>query len=225
MNRNWGKSRPLNLKEPEIWRSRSENREISVKTGRLINWLAKMTKNQVKVFFSCFSNTKTDIIFTACFFHIWSWIVSSEQTNEIPYWLWIYTELAQDNRLSKPKMTLYKEILSLQLVYLFIVRFLCLIVRPWDWTRNRESHGKIVRLERSVRVCTCYDTYERIWSEMDWNICFLRSNPRLVLGMNAEIYLWVQVDRYILRKRVFGTKIFEIPGRYLAEKYMLIYAN
>ena len=37
-----------------------------------------------------------------------------------------------------------------QLVPLSIVKFVCLVVRPWDWAENNESHNKILRLERSV---------------------------------------------------------------------------
>ena len=53
--------------------------------------------------------------------------------------------LAQDSP-KQAKNEIIQEIASFQLVPLFIVRFACLVVRPWDWTENRESHDKIVSL-------------------------------------------------------------------------------
>ena len=63
--------------------------------------------------------------------------------------MWIFTELIPENQFCKAKM---KICVFHWLVNLFTVRFLCLIVRPWDCPQNRESHGKTMRLERSIQL-------------------------------------------------------------------------
>ena len=45
----------------------------------------------------------------------------------------------------------YSNCLFHRLLILFNVRFLCLIVRLWDFPQNRESYIKTMRLERSAR--------------------------------------------------------------------------
>ena len=57
-----------------------------------------------------------------------------------------------------------------RLVNLFTVRFLCVIVRPWDCPLNCESHGKTVRLERSVTGppsvgCFLWCQHFKFWSK------------------------------------------------------------
>ena len=54
-----------------------------------------------------------------------------------------------------------REVYSIGLwLFNFTVRFLCLIVRPWDCSRNCKSHGKTVSLERSVIKKTISSKYE-----------------------------------------------------------------
>ena len=59
--------------------------------------------------------------------------------------------LAQDSP-KQAKNEIIQEIASFQLAPLFIVRFASLVVKLRDWTENRESHDKIMRLERSAAV-------------------------------------------------------------------------
>ena len=78
------------------------------------------------------------------------------------------------------------------------MRFFCLVVRPWDWTENRESHDKIVRLERSACLVFNIALHNIIdekleFSVDDWRnsskpLWWQRINLQINMGVSSFIY-------------------------------------
>ena len=157
--------RPGNLGENvEIYR-RLKELKPGVGNTEKQKWIAKNTLNRIPISPFCFelcpmnihrfppfwqrgrNVSKCDKLVTITLFNICSpnmllRSVCCQQGDKI--WqkyaleLWISTELTSENQFYNAKWIHFKSVFY-RLVYLFTVRFLCLIVRPWDCPQTHET--------------------------------------------------------------------------------------